>query len=346
MNDLMVEIRTDEPITTADTANLTPEDARSLHDWAGVEVGEDPVRVVVMDSGIHEDVVANHPWFDGVDVVERYDATGTGTGGDAVGHGTGVASIYAKNAPKVELIDVRIFGNKGRASWSTIRDAYEWLIDNADEFDIVNMSWGSSENVPNINALHDRLLDKGVQDVVAAGNTGSDGGSPATARTAFSAGAVDANGDLTRFSSSDPNRDNPDVSAAGQNVKMARAPGTSMGTPLDEDFVKASGTSFAAPYTGAAYVLGFHVAQTDWDTVFEKVAPDIPGTEGDGDGLLKLAPALKKRGVEDNPEADVSNWSFVGNDVVYIDADWIPDGVSTAVRTEDSDDSVTVRFEK
>ena len=355
-----LEIRTDDVLTTAGAEAVTPEDARQLHDWYDVE-SDEPITVCVMDSGIHEQTVANHPWFEGVEVVERYDATGSGEGGDVVGHGTACASVYAKTVPNVELVDVRIFGEKGQAGWEVIEDAYEWMIDNADLFDVANLSWGGESNSPAINRHHDRLVSQGVYDIVAAGNTAAKGGSPATAMSAFSAGAVDGDGDLTRFSSYNPERDNPDVSAAGKNVKLARAPGTSMGRVIDEQFVKASGTSFAAPYTGAAYCHAIAAKPDDWDSIFEASADDIPGTQEEGEGVLRLRRALEEGGesppVEDeptpgpddpprdpsNPTASASEWGFAGNDVVYINADWLDD-VSEAELVDDDSDGTTVRF--
>lgn len=344
-----VELRVDHNITTADDALATPEDAHALHEWPqqAPEPGDDPVTVAVMDSGIHQDAVENHPWFDGVEVVARYDATGTGTGGDNVGHGTGCASIIAHNGLNVELIDVRIFGDSGRTGFETIRDAYEWMIERGDRIDLANLSWGAQRNIPQINQLHEKMLNAGIHDVVAAGNTGDRGGSPSTSRRAFSAGAVDASGDLTRFTSSNPDRDNPDVAAVGKNVKMARAPGTSMGNPINDQYTKASGTSFSAPYTLAGYTLAYNIAPDSWDSRFEKAAPDIPGSEKDGDGLFKLAPALGEGpGPEPNPTTDVDLWNFIGNDVAYIHADWLPESGSKVERREETKDHIDLRFHR
>jgi len=222
---LSYEIRTDDKITTASSDRLIdPQEAREIHDWKLVPPEGETVTVAVMDSGIDEEVAKSHPWFAEATLTKQYDATGQDVGEDAVGHGTGCASIIANAVSEVELYDVRIFGESGaNQGFGPVRDAYGWLIAHADEIDVVNMSWGSQRDVPQINNLHERLISKGVVDVVAAGNTGSDGGSPATAERAFSAGAVDEEGTPTRFSSFDPEKGNPDVAAVGQNVQMARA---------------------------------------------------------------------------------------------------------------------------
>lgn len=336
---------------------VDPGDVYELHDWpTSVEGADEPVTVAVMDSGIHEDAVSDHPWFTEAEVVERYDATDTGTGGDAVGHGTGCASLIAKAAtnasdhletdvPSIEFHDVRIFGDSGRTGTTAILDAYRYLLDNASDIDIVNMSWGSRRDVPAINQPHEKLIDAGVHDCVAAGNSGADGGSPATADGAFSVGALTEDGEPTRFSSFNPEKGNPDVATAGKDIKMARAPGTSMGRPLDDDFTKASGTSFASPLTGGGYVLAHHQKPSSWDKRFMGAATGIPGTPKDGGGVLKLSPALDGR-QPDSPDPTVSAkaWGFSAGEVVYLGADWIPDGAEKAVLREESKRGATIEF--
>ena len=295
---LSYEIRTDNKITTSGDRLITAEDARRIHNWKTVEREGEKITIAVMDSGIDENVANNHPWFEGSTLTKQYDATERhGTGTDGVGHGTGCASIIANTTDEIELYDVRIFGGSGASSgFRPIRRAYQWLISHANEIDVVNMSWGSQQDVPEINNLHDRLVDQGVYDVVAAGNHGSQGagsgGSPATAREAFSAGAIDENKNPTRFSSFDPRKGNPDVAACGQNCLMARAQNTAMGSPIDSEFVKSSGTSFACPYVASAYVNALYQSRKNWDQRFMDTAKDIPGTPKDGGGILNLQKAL------------------------------------------------------
>jgi len=287
--DVDLRDRTDPDLISASEEDLAlPEEIAALHNWPDDWPDTDPVTVAVMDSGIHPDAVAQHPWFEGTEVIGNYDASGGSGRGDKVGHGTGVASLISRMAPNVELLDVRIFGSETRTGFSVIRRAYEWLIKNAGDIDIVNMSWGARRNVMQINQLHERLVQAGVNDVVAAGNTGTDGGSPATSGLAFSAGALTEEGAPARFSSFDPDQGNPDIATVGVNVKMARAPGTKMGGVVDADFVKGSGTSFAAPLASAAYATALAAERSDWDQRLIDGADDIDGTPRDGAGILKL----------------------------------------------------------
>jgi len=313
--DVDVRDRTDPGLISASEDKIAlPGEIAGLHNWPEDMPEPEPVTVAVMDSGIHPDAVGNHPWFEGASVAGRYDAAGSGTREDEIGHGTGVASLIARMAPAVRLVDVKIFGSRARTGFAVIRRAYEWMIENAGRIDLVNMSWGARRNIMQVNQLHERLVQSGIRDVVAAGNTGSDGGSPASSGLAFSAGAITEEGVPARFSSFNPEVGNPDVATVGIDVKMARAPGTSIGSPVSEDFVKASGTSFSAPLTTAAYatVLAEERSKeqpgqsSDWDERFAEGAEDIEETKRDGAGILKLPAGLFDGPSEGEPPEEKS----------------------------------------
>lgn len=291
----MFELRTDHPITTADGI-ATEKDIQRLHDALPGNATGKGVTVAVMDSGIDK----SHPVFEHT-YVEQHDFTGYGNG-DAIGHGTATAGLIAQLAPDVEIIALRIFGDSGTTGLTPIRKAYEWCYNNADRIDICNMSWGARRNVSTINQLHQKLIDNGVRDVVAAGNTGSTSGSPATAMDAYSAGAVDENGHLTRFSSYNPERDNPDVCGLGKNVRLPRADGTSMGSPIDEHWTKASGTSFSAPIVSALTAQYMELGGTKPKVDFQFTARNIPETPEDGEGIADYDDAIKQIG-KDTPKS-------------------------------------------
>ncbi len=359
----MFEIRTDDKITTMGDKVARPEDIFELHGWpeswterfpAGFpEVSEDEkLTVAVMDSGICSDTCKNHPWFVNTEVTKRYDATGNNsTGDDLLGHGTGVASIIARATPEIEMFSLKIFDDQGSTGREIIRNAYQWLAKNSHEIDLVNMSWGSPNDVPQINEYHEKIIDMGIIDVVAAGNSSGRGGSPSTARNAFSAGALDEDGEPTRFSSWNPDKGNPEVAAIGKDVMMARSKGSDLGKPINQDYVKASGTSFAAPYTAAAYINALYKEKVNWDGRFVRGAKDIPGTEKDGAGVLKLQETLKEtsagiNGYSQKSKAEASSWDFRGNDTLWIDADWLPSGDTSAELLGETKEYVDIRIEK
>lgn len=324
-----MELRVDPTITSAsNTATL--QDIYDLHN-----AGPDPdatgkgVTVAVMDTGIDP----SHPVFSDVNVTQ-HDFSGSGKG-DQVGHGTAVAGLVSQLAPEADIVSLRVFGDSGRTGIQPITDAYDWLLENADAVDICNFSWGATQTVEQINRIHRKVIDAGVRDVTAAGNTGKRGGSPATTQGAFSVGAVTEEGDLTRFSSYNPDRDNPDVAAIGKDVKLARADGTSMGTVIDEDWVKASGTSFSAPIT--AGLVARYRSKHDGGSMkrFEGSARDIPQTPEDGEGIVDYGRAMKGDSTT-KPTAPAKVWEVFGTQVVTVDAQWLTPGAYTAVREGDA----------
>lgn len=327
--DAVVDIRVDPQITAADRS-VDIDEVTAFHGIEAGAPGGGGVTVAVMDSGVDE----SHPVFDGRGVtVDHVDFTGRGEG-DEVGHGTAVAGLIAQIAPEIDrIVSLRIFGKSGRGGLGPIGKAYRWLLGNQDRVDLVNMSWGATQRISQLDSLQNRLVQSGVRDVTAAGNTGERGGSPATAERAWGVGALTPTGDVTRFSSYNPQRDNPDTSALGKNVKLARASGTSMGRVVDSLWTVASGTSFAAPIqTGMAAAWasrGEEARAIDAMGVFEATADDVPGTPEDGQGRAVLTSALGYDGT--GARIDATVWSLLGGpDWMQLDADLFTDGEYTA----------------
>lgn len=331
----------------------TIEDVRQLHDVPRDGASGTDVTVVGMDSGID----TSHPAFDGVSV-EQVDVTGSGKG-DAVGHGTAVLGQVTRLAPEADLIALRIFGDEGQTKSNVIMRAYEWLHNNTDAYEIVNMSWGAQTRSEQIDTIHNELVGKGVRGVVAAGNTGEKGGSPGTAERAFGIGACTKTGEMAEFSSYNPERDNPDVAAIGKDNRLAAAKGASMGTDLPGRWLKASGTSFSAPAVAGmvAKYLSVHPEASPARIVedFEAAARDIPDQPRDGAGLVdyraavnrRQAPAPSPPAPEPTPgDASATVWDTPGRDLLEVDADWLAAGEYTATRTrtDDGDEGTTIRL--
>ena len=271
----------------SDERVVTMEEIREFDDDDDDETGAGQ-RVVVMDSGIDP----THGIFDSVPEIRLVDCTGSGHG-DTNGHGTAVAGQIHRLAPDSELVALRIFGNEGTTSSSVILRAYEWLLQHTDEYDVINMSWGTTTRSRQLDAVHTKLLENDVRDVVAAGNSGGPGGSPATAQGAFSIGATTISGNLASYSSYNPEYGNPDVCAVGSDCRLARARGTNMGEPLDRKWTRASGTSFSAPVV-AGLVARYRELYPEHGieriaSDFEAGARDIPETPEDGSGVVDYA---------------------------------------------------------
>ncbi|WP_057773829.1 S8 family serine peptidase [Cytobacillus dafuensis] len=236
------------------------------------------VKVAVLDTGIDP----NHPDFKDSNnqyiVKEAKNFTTDPDWVDHHGHGTHVASTIAgsgaasggKNkgvAPAAELLVGKVLDNNGDGTESGIIAGMQWAVQ--EQADIVSMSIGTntpsdgtdpmSQAVNNLSETSDTLF------VIAAGNAGSRKstlGSPGAAEKALTVGAVDKSQTefLAAFSSRGPVINNyrvkPEITAPGVGIIAARAAGTNMGTPIDDNYTSANGTSMATPHVaGAAAIL-------------------------------------------------------------------------------------------
>jgi hypothetical protein len=340
-----------EAVSQAPEDVATIEDVRRLHDVSSGDATGEGVTVVAMDSGID----TSHPVFDGISI-RQVDVTGSGEG-DSVGHGTAVLGQVTRLAPRAELISLRIFGEEGSTETNVIMRAYEWLHANTDAYDVVNMSWGSSERSREIDRVHNRLVEKGIRDVVSAGNSGETAGSPATAKRAFGIAACTEKGTIADFSSYNPDRDNPDVAAIGVNNRLAQASGTALGEDLPGPWTKGSGTSFSAPEVAgmvAKYLSARGNTPPDQAKAdFEETARDIPDQPRDGAGIADYAAAVGEGGSgppSPSPRPEKANaivQDLIAHDVIYLEADWLDAGeYRVRERATDGDAGLVIAFER
>lgn len=102
------------------------------------------MKIAIIDSGIH----VNHPHVGqiagGIAIIGD-DLT------DRLGHGTAVAGAIREKAPDAELYAVKIFDRRLSTNFDTLRRALEWCVEN--HMDIVNLSVGTSHELPNIAPL-------------------------------------------------------------------------------------------------------------------------------------------------------------------------------------------------
>jgi hypothetical protein len=146
---------------------------------------------VVIDTGI----IANHPSFgpdannDGIAdrVVYRYDfVSNLSFAIDGDDHGSNVAGAIASSsvqfpgvAPESDIIALGVFDSAGRASFGTLERALQWVITNAQEYNVVsvNLSLGDGQNYQQrfvSSVIGDELAalaQMGVIVVAAAGNS-------------------------------------------------------------------------------------------------------------------------------------------------------------------------------
>ncbi|MFB6725707.1 S8 family serine peptidase [Kribbella sp. NPDC056345] len=227
------------------------------------------IKVAVLDTGID----ASHPDL-ATQVAGAKNFTAEAAG-DAVGHGTHVASTIAGTgaassgkykgvAPDAQLYDGKVCVRSGCPD-SAILAGMEWAATEV-KANVVNVSLGG-EDTPGTDPLEaavNRLTaETGTLFVIAAGNSGPTDRtvqSPGSADAALTVGAVDKWNDwLSEFSSRGPRVGDgavkPDLMAPGEDIVAARAKDAIIGIPVGDRYLSLSGTSMATPHTAGAAAL-------------------------------------------------------------------------------------------
>ncbi|MFI7658678.1 S8 family serine peptidase [Micromonospora parva] len=297
--------------------------------WAAGRDGAG-VKVAVLDTGVD----ATHPDLAGR-IAEAQDFSDSGSARDGHGHGTHVAATIAGSgaasdgrrkgvAPGARLLVGKVLDDAGSGYSSSIIAGMEWAAHSGAK--VVSMSLGGDPTDgtdPMSQAVNDLTAETGALFVVAAGNSGAARtvGAPGAASAALTVGAVDRADNLAEFSSRGPrlgdNGLKPEITAPGVGIVAARATGTAMGTPVDDAYTTASGTSMATPHVaGAAAILAQE--HPDWSAVKLKDAlvsttkanPALTVFE-QGAGRVDVARALGQR-VYSSATADFGRLSTGG----------------------------------
>jgi subtilisin family serine protease len=217
----------------------------------GISTG-DPVKVGVIDTGIdlkHPDLQAN--------IKGGYNAINPlKSSNDDNGHGTHVAGIIAalNNSigvvgvgPNIDLYAIKVLNASGSGYISDVIEGIEWVINqkNTQGGDwVINMSLGTSQDVPSFHEAIVNAYNAGVTIVAAAGNTGGAVSYPARYPEVIAVSATDENNQVPSWSSRGPE---VDLAAPGVNIYS---------TYKGQSYATLSGTSMAAPHvTGAAALI-------------------------------------------------------------------------------------------
>ncbi|MFJ8764887.1 S8 family peptidase [Streptomyces clavifer] len=255
------------------------------------------VKVAVLDTGVDE----THPDLKGVEIAQK-DFSGSKNTVDHDGHGTHVASTVAGSgvksgkhkgvAPGAKIIDVKVLNDEGTGEDSGIIAGMQWAADSGAR--VANLSLGGEDTAENdpLEAAVDRIsASSGMLFVIAAGNEGpgaSTIGSPGSAASALTVGAVDRKDRIAEFSSTGPTADGslkPDITAPGVGIIAAKAAKSTGATPAAPGYVAMSGTSMATPHVaGAAAVL----AQQHPDWTGERIKQALTASAKPGSDLSPL----------------------------------------------------------
>ncbi|NUR51289.1 MAG: S8 family serine peptidase [Hamadaea sp.] len=226
------------------------------------------VKVAVLDTGVD----ATHPDL-ATQVDEKVSFVPGEDTSDLNGHGTHVASTivgtgaassgkYKGVAPGADLIVGKVLDNAGEGADSWIIAGMEWAAQSGAT--VISMSLGSTEvsdgTDPMAVAVDQLSAQYGSLFVIAAGNYGPQTiGSPGSAASALTVGAVDKSDALAYFSSTGPlwktGGLKPDLTGPGVDITAARSQQQS---PAEGDgmYWTISGTSMATPHVaGAAAIL-------------------------------------------------------------------------------------------
>ncbi|MBK6013909.1 S8 family serine peptidase [Streptomyces sp. MBT53] len=249
-----------------------PEVWKAGYDGTGVEVA-------VLDTGVdlgHPDLagkIAGSESFVPDETVQDGFGHGTHVASTIVGSGAASGGRYKGVAPGARLLVGKVLDNTGSGQASWIIAGMEWAAHSGAK--IVSMSLGGTASGPSdvLSETVDELsASTGTLFVIAAGNAGPGEqtvGTPGIADSALTVGAVDKSDQLASFSSRGPRLGDyavkPEITAPGVSITAARAAGTTMpgGTPVDDYYTTASGTSMATPHVAGAAALVVQ-AHPDW----------------------------------------------------------------------------------
>ncbi|MCD8022376.1 MAG: S8 family serine peptidase [Lachnospiraceae bacterium] len=241
------------------------------------------VRIALLDTGVRE----SHVVFDGAIIIEGIDYTDTPLGGtrDYIGHGTFLASILVAQpgnslgitglAPGAELIPMKCFDEESAGVSVLAQAIYDAV--NLYDCDIINMSWGVTEDDAVLYAAVEYAYEQGVILIASAGNDGSSDAVyyPAAWEQVISVGAVNQNMEISSYSQQNE-------------TTWLYAPGDSIyGAGHTSDLADAtlSGTSYAAAYVTGAAALALQVAP---DLTTEELMQASATELGDGDYFLNI----------------------------------------------------------
>ena len=227
----------------------------NMHVWDRINLAEGQLRapnlgegvvVAVIDTGID----ANHPqfaghlvsgsdWMDYVDDDNKpYDDGIVSDHGH--GHGTAVASLVLKVAPKAKIMPLRVLNRDGLGDTDDVVSAIGWAVTRG--ADVINLSLGTNVHDPALSSMVNWASSQGVYVVTSVGNTNTNGVTYPAAYSSlsnkiFSIGSVNLHYQKSDFSNYgtgllDIVTPGEGLITAYPNSKQATVKGTSFSAPI------------------------------------------------------------------------------------------------------------------
>ena len=271
------------------------------------------LSIAIVDTGVDQ----SHPalgkvvvWHDVLDPNHRQADDTDGHGSLVAGIAAGESEDFSGVAAGTQMVGIR-HGTAGNWRISNFVKAIDWAIDQRIDERIIAINnsnvytSGPAHHNPFWAAAATSAVESGLLFINSAGDgfadslTGDTIGAPASEPKVLTVGAINADGNVTNFSSRGRNdapdnaHQKPDVTAYGRNVRSARSSQTTATT--DDEYAVESGTSLAAPYvTGQAALLAgsmSDVYKSDQDADDIRDEDGWDGIDNDGDGLIDEDPA-------------------------------------------------------
>ena len=244
---------------------------------------------------------------------------------DVVGHGTHVAGIAAAKdngagivgvAPGAKVVAIKVLNDFGWGTTADILEGLEYVLANAEKFDVINLSLGGAGRSDAIDKAIRQVVDAGVPVVVSAGNSDNDATyvGPANSDAAITVSAsYDSDGKCgglgpsTEFNGVNMTDDSvASYSNWGGPVDVI-APGTLINSTVPGGYETMSGTSMAAPHVTGEIAL------------IKSLFPE--GLQGDSPADIVRGIALQGQGTEmvvcdaseENGRGTLTNWTGDGD---------------------------------
>ncbi|WP_066062140.1 S8 family peptidase [Neobacillus soli] len=214
------------------------------------------ITIAILDTGCEKSHIDLKDRIIGGRNFTKDDRGDQNTYRDYNGHGTHVAGTMAASAnetgvvgvaPEANLLIIKVLDKHGSGQ-------YEWIINGIyyaieQKVDMISMSLGGSENVPELHEAIKKAVANGILVVCAAGNEGDGRDSteelsyPGAYNEVICVGAIGLNRNISEFSNSNKE---VDVVAPGEGI---------LSTYLNGKYAKLSGTSMATPHVTGALAL-------------------------------------------------------------------------------------------